>query len=57
MIFLSELIINTEDLLHNINEIRSKVTVDNYTLIAVVKGNAYGLRDCRVYEIFNKKWI
>lgn len=54
---MSELIINTEDLLHNINEIRSKVTVDNYTLIAVVKGNAYGLRDCRVYEIFNKKWI
>ena len=49
MVFLNELIISTEDLLHNINEIKSKVTVDNYTLIAVVKGNAYGLRNCGVY--------
>lgn len=41
--FLSELIINTNDLLHNINEIKSRVKTNNYTLIAVVKGNAYGL--------------
>lgn len=54
---MSELLINTEDLLHNINEIKSKVAVDNYTLIAVVKGNAYGLRNSRIYEISNKKWL
>lgn len=40
---MNELIINKEDLVHNINEIKSKVNSDDYTLIAVVKGNAYGL--------------
>ncbi|MBP3635275.1 MAG: alanine racemase [Bacilli bacterium] len=40
---MSELIIKKEDLLHNINEIKSRVSSDDYTLIAVVKGNAYGL--------------
>lgn len=40
---MNELIIEKKDLIHNINEIRSKVKADNYTLIAVVKGNAYGL--------------
>lgn len=40
---MNELIINRNDLLHNIKEIKSKVNENNYTLIAVVKGNAYGL--------------
>ncbi len=40
---MNELIIEKKDLIHNINEIKSKVNMDNYTLIAVVKGNAYGL--------------
>lgn len=40
---MNELIIDKNDLIHNINEIKSKVNTDNYTLIAVVKGNAYGL--------------
>lgn len=40
---MNELIINKKDLLHNINEIKSRVNEKDYTLIAVVKGNAYGL--------------
>lgn len=40
---MNELIINKEDLIHNINEIKSRVNSEDYTLIAVVKGNAYGL--------------
>lgn len=40
---MGDLIINTTDLLHNINEIKSKIKENDYTLIAVVKGNAYGL--------------
>ena len=38
---MNELIINIDDLVHNINVIRSKED-ENYTIIAVVKGNAYG---------------
>lgn len=40
---MNELIIDKKDLLHNINEIKSRVNKKDYTLIAVVKGNAYGL--------------
>lgn len=40
---MNELIIEKKDLLHNINEIKSRVNKKDYTLIAVVKGNAYGL--------------
>lgn len=40
---MNELIIDKKDLLHNINEIKSMETEKDYTLIAVVKGNAYGL--------------
>ncbi len=43
VIIMNELIINTKDLLHNISEIKKHINKDNYTLIAVVKGNAYGL--------------
>ena len=38
---MNELIINVNDLEHNINLIKSKEK-DDYTIIAVVKGNAYG---------------
>lgn len=38
-----ELIINKEDLLFNIKEIKSRVPEKDYTIIAVVKGNGYGL--------------
>jgi len=38
---MNELIINIDDLVHNINVIRSKEE-ENYCFIAVVKGNAYG---------------
>ena len=38
---MNELIINIDDLVHNINVIKSKEKED-YTIIAVVKGNAYG---------------
>ena len=40
---MNELIINKEDLLHNINIIRKQEKSNDYTYIAVVKGNAYGL--------------
>lgn len=38
-----ELIIYKEDLKFNINEIQSKIPNKQYTIIAVVKGNGYGL--------------
>lgn len=38
-----ELIINKEDLVFNIKEIKSRVPENDYTIIAVVKGNGYGL--------------
>lgn len=41
---MKELIINKEDLKYNIDKIKSEVSEDNYTIIAVVKGNGYGLR-------------
>lgn len=40
---MNELIIYKKDLLHNINVIRSKQTKEDYTFIAVVKGNGYGI--------------
>lgn len=41
--FLKELIVNKENLLFNIKEIKKRITKSNYTIIAVVKGNGYGL--------------
>lgn len=40
---MNELIIDKDDLLFNINEVKKKVGTDDYTIIAVVKGNGYGL--------------
>ena len=40
---MNELIIDKNDLLFNINEVKSKITKENYTIIGVVKGNGYGL--------------
>lgn len=40
---MSELIINKEDLVHNINIIKEYEKAKDYTIFAVVKGNAYGL--------------
>ena len=40
---MGEVVINKEDLIHNINEIKSRVEDSKYTIIAVVKGNGYGL--------------
>ena len=40
---MKELIIAKEDLLFNLKKIEKRVTKDNYTIIAVVKGNGYGL--------------
>lgn len=40
---MKELIINKEDLLFNINKIINNVPNNDYTIIAVVKGNGYGL--------------
>ena len=40
---MNELIINKNDLVHNINIIKNYEREENYTIFAVVKGNAYGL--------------
>lgn len=40
---MKELIISKEDLLFNLKEIQKRITQDDYTIIAVVKGNGYGL--------------
>lgn len=40
---MNELIIDKNELLFNINEVKSKITKENYTIIGVVKGNGYGL--------------
>ena len=40
---MNTLIINKNDLRHNINIIKSQVDTDEYTIIGVVKGNGYGL--------------
>lgn len=40
---MKELIINKDDLLFNINEIKKHVPNKDYTIIAVIKGNGYGL--------------
>ena len=40
---MNELIINKKDLINNINEIKSKESKEDYTIIAVIKGNGYGM--------------
>lgn len=40
---MNTLIINKNDLRHNINIIKNQVNTDEYTIIGVVKGNGYGL--------------
>jgi alanine racemase len=42
------LLINKEDLRHNINVLKNLVN-ENYRIIAVVKGNGYGLRISRIF--------
>lgn len=52
-----ELIINKEDLLFNINEIKSRVSGQDYTIIAVVKGNGYGLDIVKYTKFLNENGI
>lgn len=40
---MNELIVDTNNILFNLNEIRKRISNENYTIIAVVKGNGYGL--------------
>ena len=40
---MNTLIINKNDLRHNINTIKKQINSDEYTIIGVVKGNGYGL--------------
>ena len=54
---MNELIINTDNLLYNLNKIREKVSEDNYTIIAVVKGNAYGLGIVELTNFLSKNGI
>lgn len=55
--YMNELIINTDNLLYNLNKIREKVSEDNYTIIAVVKGNAYGLGIVELTNFLSKNGI
>ena len=44
------LVINKEDLRHNINVIKNLANNnEEYKIIAVVKGNGYGLRSSRIF--------
>ena len=40
---MNELIVDTNNILFNLNEIKKRITKEDYTIIAVVKGNGYGL--------------
>lgn len=40
---MKELIINKQNVLFNLKEIKKRIRQDDYTIIAVVKGNGYGL--------------
>lgn len=40
---MNKLIINKNDLRHNINTIKEQINTEEYTIIGVVKGNGYGL--------------
>ena len=56
---MNALLINKKDLRHNINVIKNIAkrysnNKNNYTIIGVVKGNGYGLRFSRIFEIFNR---
>lgn len=54
---MNELIINTDNLLYNLNKIIENVSKDNYTIIAVVKGNAYGLGIVELTNFLSKNGI
>ena len=43
MIILKSLVINKQDLKHNINKIKEKAKKSETKIIAIVKGNGYGL--------------
>ena len=43
------LLINKEDLRHNINVIKNIANKTQSKIIAVVKGNGYGLRPSRIF--------
>ena len=43
------LLINKEDLRHNINVIKKIANKTQCKIIAVVKGNGYGLRPSRIF--------
>ena len=54
---MNELIIDKSDLLFNINEVKSKITKENYTIIAVVKGNGYGLDSLQLTKFLSQNGI
>ena len=51
---MNTLIINKNDLRHNINIVKNQVDTSKYTIIGVVKGNGYGLRIRKIFKIFNR---
>ena len=57
---MKQLIVNKEELRHNINKIKTyvkEISRDNdYTIIAVVKGNGYGLGLKEYPRNINRKW-
>ena len=57
---MKQLIVNKEELRHNINKRKTyvkEISRDNdYTIIAVVKGNGYGLGLKEYPRNLNRKW-
>lgn len=54
---MNELIINTNDLLFNLNEVRKRISKNDYTIIAVVKGNGYGLDIIKLTNFLSENGI
>lgn len=54
---MSELIINKADLIHNIHEIKGRITENDYTLMAVIKGNGYGMDMIQLAKILKENGI
>lgn len=54
---MNELIVNTNNLLFNLNEVRKRISKDDYTIIAVVKGNGYGLDILKLTNFLSENGI
>ena len=54
---MNELIIDKKDLINNLNEIKKQIKKDDYTIIAVVKGNGYGIDSIKLVNFLKENGI